>query len=366
MGCSRLVPLLVPALLLADEARACTPDPCAGVQAFVDLKRASDRDIPVDGVALFQANWFGDIAMLPLLEGLSLTVTREGLAVDGALEGTDIPGTLVWRPAGPLVPEAVYEVTGTYANAPEVAGVCAPAVVDFKFEFTAGPAEASPLGAAELRERTSWMDFPFDDLASLACCDGALPRADDNCGVVSLSWTEGQCTATLSFKRYKVELWLDVPEADEASYGQWLYTLREGGEALWTARDPRFIRYLTEPACYVFERRSLISGEVVADDERCFGEDLEDFPNDQPIDPHIALGDACSGELYACDIVDGRWDPDHCRAWTPTMPLEQLAAGRGACAVAEDPGALPWLLGAWLCLTRGSARRRRSSSRRGC
>lgn len=371
----RLVLLAAAALLLADEADACTPDPCAGVLAFIDLKRASDLDIPTDGVALLQANWFGDIALLPLLPGLAVTVTLggegSGEEVEGQLEETDIPGTLLWRPAEPLVPEATYVLRGTYENAEEVAGVCAPRLVEFTTEFKAGPDPTLPLLAPDVRTRTEWQDFPLTDLGSLACCDGAVPRAEDYCGVTSLSWTEGQCTTTVARKLYKVDLWIDVEEEDEPSYGQWMYTLREDGAAVRASLTPRFTRYLTEPACYEFEMRSLISGAVFSGEETCFGEALVDFEEEQPIDPHQALGDSCSGPLYTCDIVDDRWDRDHCRSWTPTGKLEILQARKSACAVhdgsdgSDGSGGLPWLLGAWLIFTRGSDRRRRSSSRRG-
>lgn len=361
---SSLVLLTAAALLVADEAAACTPDPCAEVLAFVDLKRASDVDIPIDGVALLQANWFGDITKLPLVPGLDVTVTLDDAEVAGTLEQTELPGTLLWRPALPLVPEATYTLTGTYENAEGVAGVCAPRMVEFKTEFKAGADPTVSLGAQAVHTRTGWEDFPVSDLEALACCDGALPRQDDYCGLIRLSWTKGKCTTTVARKRLKVELWVSVPEADEPSYGQWLYTLREAGEAPRTSRDPRFIRYLTEPACYVFEQRSLISGETFVSDEMCFGEDLEDFPDEQPIDPHLALGGSCSGQLYACDVVGDKWDRDHCREWTPTQSLAILDARKSACAVADEPAGLAWLLGAWL-FTRGSGRRRRSSSRRG-
>ncbi len=372
---SRLVLLAAAALLLADEADACTPDPCEEVLAFVDLKRASDLDIPTDGVALLQANWFGDIAMLPLLPGLAATVYLKddesgeevGEEVEGQLEETDVPGTLLWRPALPLVPEATYVLRGTYENPAEAAGVCAPQFVEFKTEFKAGADPSLPLFAPEVRTRTEFEDFPRTDLGSLACCDGAVPRAEDFCGVTSLSWTEGQCTTTVARKVYKVDLWIDVLEEEEPSYGQWMYTLREDGAAIRSSLIPRFTRYLTEPACYVFEMRSLISGVVFSGEETCFGEELVDFEDEQPLDPHQALGDSCDGPLYTCDIVGDRWDRDHCRSWTPTGKLEILQARKSACAVAGDgePGSLPWLLGAWLIFTRGSDRRRRSSSRRG-
>lgn len=369
---SRPVLLVAAALLVPDHADACTPDPCADVLAFVDLKRATDLDIPTDGVALLQANWFGDIDMLPLLPGLEVAVAIKiddevGEQIEGQLEETDIPGTLLWRPVDPLVPEATYELRGTYENAAEVAGVCAPQLVEFSTEFKAGPAEALQLLAPAVLTQTRWEDFPLTDLGSLACCDGAVPRAEDNCGVTSLSWTEGQCTTTVARKVYQVDLWIEVEEEDEPSYGQWMYTLREDGEAIRASLTPRFTRYLTEPACYVFEMRSLISSAVFSGEETCFGEELMDFESVQPLDPHQALGDSCDGPLYTCDIVDDRWDRDHCRSWTPTGDLDILLARKSACAVAGegDAGELPWLLGAWLIFTRGSDRRRRSSSRRG-
>jgi hypothetical protein len=340
-------------LALADAAAACLPDPCAGVaSAFVGLALADeDAQVPVDGVLVLQANWFGELPAEALIAGLELEVVHEGSAVAGALAATELPGVVVWRPAAPLLPDATYRVSGRFTNPQGVPAECAAAEVELELEFLAAPGPAEPLTPPSLSAEVEYEEYPVDELDALVCCDGAYPEEHAVCGVDhGRVWSRGRCAPSRTRARLRVDL-RAASAVGGATTRQTVRTLYEDGEEVGTRLGGRFIRVLRGPACFTVEQRSLATGEAVVSAPVCVSADGVSL-GDRPVDPRDELAGACAGELYVCDIADGRrWDADACAAWRPPPDLDADAA---CGCVGADPG--PGLL----VLLLGPRRRRRS------
>lgn len=344
-------------IALPDAASACTPDPCAGVVAFAGLEPVSEAEVPIDGVVILQADWFGELEPPTLLDGLSLSVSRDGAAVAGALESTDLPGVLLWRPAAPLVPGATYTASGSFANGGGVPGECAAAEVEVGFEFTAAAGPAEPLADPEITAWAEYVDFPIVALDTLVCCDDAMPREQRVCGIShGLAWSQGKCAPARTRALLRVELRAAI-EVGEATAAQWVWTLEQDGKQVATGFQARFTRYLAAPACFTVVLRSLATGEARAAEEQCFGQDVVEPLGEVPLDPRERLADACTGALYTCAAEGGAWDPEACAPWTPE---ERPGGARTGCARGG-----PVLAGGWLGLWMLPRRRRARARRRG-
>lgn len=323
------------AIAIADHAAACTPDPCADVVAFTTLEPALDVEVPFDGVLVMQANWFGELETPDLLTGLSLTVRRADLVVAGAIESTDIPGLLVWRPAEPLQPGEVYAVTGSLANTSDVPTVCAATEVQVDFEFTTTTEPAEPLVAPVVKPSVQYDATPLFRLDTLACCDDATPSEPEYCGISNgPTWSRGMCTPTLARARITVQL--RVPsDVGEATAGQWVRTLIQDGAVIRSTLGTSFTRNLTEPTCFAIEQRSLATGETLTSEPQCFTEDMVQPIEDVALDPLETLAGPCVSDPYICEVVDGAWNMDACTTVVPPSS--------GGCSVGDPDAALGWL-----------------------
>lgn len=330
-------------VVAADDAAACTPDPCAGTDAFVDLARVGQEDdiqIPTDGVVVMRAQWFGDLEPDALLAGLSLTVLLDGDPVAGAVEWIGRPGltnVALWRPAEPLAPEATYEALGTFTNLEGVPAECAAARVDVGFTFTttAGPAE--PLPAPVVWSSSSTTESPLYELGSLICCDGAMPVLQNVCDIdQGVTWSEGTCVSATNRTRLDVTLGV-ASVLDTASSGQWMRTLYQDGEEVTSTLSQNFSRDLREPACFTVEQRSLATGESFLAEERCFGDDVTVPLGDVRINPSDQLHALCNGEPYVCGADDAPWAPERCMPWE-LLPDPDAAPETGCgCTTTRTP-----------------------------
>ncbi|MBK7824985.1 hypothetical protein [Nannocystis sp.] len=350
-------------VLLADEAAACTPDPCAGTTAFVGLQRVGagvdvNVDVPIDGVLVLQAQWFGEVTAAQLVDALTLLVSADGELVDGSVEAIDRPGMtdiLLWRPAELLRSETTYTVNASYLNGDDVPGECAAKQVDIPLEFTTTAGKAEPLAAPKVWSDSSYGDSPLMALDSMVCCDGAYPVAQELCDIPQgLAWTKGKCVPTMS------RAWLSASMGvasilDNPTAAQWARTLYQDGDEVETSLKQSFTRSLTEPACFTIIQFSLATGESITSEERCVGEDLILPLGDLPLDPTPMLAELCEDTPYICEANDDGWVPERCRPWP--LPATQPEPASTGCSVGE-PGAGLGLLALLLVV-----RRRRGSSR---
>ncbi|MBL9106762.1 MAG: hypothetical protein JNL82_37960 [Myxococcales bacterium] len=338
---SRRWPVLavLPALLAADRASACTPDPCAGVLAFVGLTQVDDLEVPTDGVLLMQAAWFGELEAAALVAGLTLTVRRGDAEVAGTVEATELTGVLLWRPQQALAPGEAYAVTGRFTNPAGVPAVCAAAEVEVAFEFRAAPGPAEPLVAPELRVTDELDESPRFELDNLVCCDGAMPAEQAVCAVDhGLVWSQGQCAAATVRARVKTELAVTV-RAGEATAGQWVRALYTDGQRGRATLGRRFTRYLAAPTCFVVEQRSLATGESLLSEETCVEADVPE--TDVAIDPYVALAERCEGPLYTCEVAGAAWDDEACAPWPEPPPERRVQVG---CELGGGPAGAAGLL----------------------
>ena len=333
-------------LALADEAAACTPDPCAETTAFVGLQRVGagvggEADVPIDGVLILQAQWFGELTAELLLGALTLEVRADGELVEGTVEAIDRPGmtdTLLWRPAELLRPETTYTVDATYLNADDVPSVCAAKQVEIPLEFKTTAGKAVPMTPPQIWSDSSYSDSPVMALDSLICCDGAFPVAQELCDIPQgLAWSEGKCVPTRSRARLGATMGvaeiLDLPTA-----AQWARTLYENGEEVDTTLGQSFSRSLLEPACFTIVQYSLSTGESFMSEERCIGDDLSMPLGDLLLDPTPMLAELCEDTPYICEANDDGWVPDRCRPWPlPAREPEPEPASASGCRV-DEPG----------------------------
>ncbi|HEY8376671.1 MAG TPA: hypothetical protein VIK91_09295 [Nannocystis sp.] len=359
---------VLPGVLLPDRGEACAPDPCQGVVAFAGLELAEDVAVPLDGVVVLQAYWFGDYSNQELIEGLVLDVEHAGAPVAGALEATEIGGVLVWRPAEPLVAGGGYRIRGSFRNPPGVPKVCAAAEVEVDLEFVVADEPATPVKGAGLYATERIEEVPRDDLESLVCCDGAMPYVQEVCGIDhGLAWSEGACVTAQADRRLRVDL-RDLIQLDEVTESQWMRTLFQNGKLVGRTLGTRFTRYITERTCFAVELRNLATGEVFVSSQECAGE-LAGSLDEVVIDPLPILNRACEGAPYTCAVVDGAWDPEDCTPWESaeesgeeraTPPLAPGLVGCTCAAGGAAPGLWPvlsWPLLSWLLLLRRRARR---------
>lgn len=345
-------------VLLPERGEACTPDPCQEVVAFAGLELADEVAVPVDGVVVLQAYWFGSYSNQELVDGLQLVVERAGAPVAGTLEVTEIGGVLVWRPAEPLAAGETYQITGTFKNPAGVPRVCAAAVIEVNLEFVVadGPAEPVEKAALYVSERVD--EVPRDDLEALVCCDGAMPYEQVVCGIGhGFAWSEGLCVAAQAERRLRVDI-RNLRGVDEGA-GQWVMTLIRDGQPNGVTLGTRFTRYVTEWTCFAIELRNLATGEVLVSDEQCAGETLE-MSDAVVLESLAILRNACESEPYTCAVADGAWDPEVCMPWETDeeipYPRPALAPIGCACATGGGESGLALLL-PWLLLGRRRARR---------
>lgn len=325
-----LAALVVP----VDEAAACSPNPCVDVRLWYSLQPVNAERVPTDGVLVLQGGNFGDAP----ISDIALTVTRDGIPVDGALEATDVAGVLVWRPAAPLQAGA-HVVTGTVENPDEFTYCQDDLALDFEFMAeVVQPIALTPIAVTATEEVSV---APMNELASLACCEGVIPETvEDSCGGVSPGYKSGECAPTRGTGTLAVELTTASTLPDAAAV-QVVYVLKVDGAAVATASDPKFSWRASAPFCTVIEATQLATGEKLATDEQCHGEAVADQLGDQEIDPTLAT--TCTGPLQTCQVdpATQAWDADDCSPWA--ADAEKAGCGCNDAAAPDGWAALALL-----------------------
>lgn len=351
-------------------------DPCADLTGWIDIAVLSSGTIPADGVLLLQGAVQGG---QPALKTVSVTVTTGGEPVAGAIEATDLPGAVIWRPTAPWTPGATYQISGAATN-PDADGECLTAELPLSGEVVIDTAPASAVSPVEVAGVELLKLQPEISLSSLVCCAGAGPQQNpgdcDNPG--SIQFDPDQCTPSRGDGFFDLTL-TGSPAAEGPVAQQVLYALKIDDAPAGMSVAPMFgLGSLTQPVCAAIDVIDLGSGTVVAGAKKCFGETLVDKLGPQTVDPGATL--VC--ELQHCETNangDG-WDLDHCSPFDPSDPpttgvtdaggdagdSSDGAEGgqdgdKGACACDAALGPGPGLL-ALLGLL-GFTRRRRRASR---
>jgi MYXO-CTERM domain-containing protein len=361
--------LAVPDVALAEPGACGDPyyDPCLQFSGWTALELAAGGTIPADGVLVLQGAVQGEPPPGP--DSVTLEVTEAGAPVAGALEATDLPGLLVWRPAAAWTPGATYQVVGAAQN-PAEAGECLPAGLPIAGEVTIDAAPVAALTPVELSGAEDFQTIPLAGLQSIACCPGASPTVDIvDCGQSGgLSYDPAQCAATQGFGYLDLAL-EGTPAVAGPTAQQVVYVLRGDGVPEAHASSPAFaLAGLAGPTCAAIDAVDLGSGALVPGVEACFGEAFADQFGEQPLDPTEVL--AC--DPVVCQATSEGWDVTMCSPWDGDtgVPTEGGPGGAGeggdtsgqdgekACACDASRGPGPGLLALVGALALARRRRR--------
>lgn len=299
-------------------AEACSLDPCYDLAWIAAVEPVNHAAVANDGVLVLQADMGGQSAFADLAAALTLEVTREGQPVPGALENTDVPGVLIWRPGEPLLAGATYDVAGSFKNTAEAAEFgCGQAELPLAFEFAAVDA-AEPLAVPTVAAEAAAIILESRELADLVCCDGAFPEVLE-CGGADVYWNEGACAANKGVGWLDLQVTATSPLAP-ATAAMLATSIRVGDVEVYRGLAPQHTLRRDAPTCIVVEQFLLSTGEKIAAAEQCLGADLIDDLGPQLLDPAVVLADQCTGPLYTCEIVDGfpvMWDETKCTDLDP-------------------------------------------------
>lgn len=312
----RVAALPVVALGAPEEAEAAVnascPGPygyCYGYPGWTEFALLSGGAIPADGVLVLQGSWRG--LEQPGPETIALTVTADGMPVAGAIEVSQFPGIVIWRPEAAWTPGAMVTITGAATNAkssPECLEAELPVVGEVTIEAEPGAALAAvDIDAVEMFELV-----PTISLETLACCAGVTPTLlGGGCySEPSVDFDPSQCTPIAATGILQLTL-TGTPAATGPVEQQVVYVLRvEGVDEVSFA--PMFGR--TEqaaPVCAAIDAVDLGTGMAVKGAEECFGAAFVDQVGAQALDPAAALD--C--QPFTCEVDDynyQQWDLDEC------------------------------------------------------
>jgi MYXO-CTERM domain-containing protein len=291
-------------------------DPCDAFSGWVDLAVVSTGKIPIDGVLVLQGAFQNDA---PGPESVTLSVTTGDEPLAGTIEATEVPGTLIWRPDSAWVAGATYLISGTATNA-DADGECLPLALPLAGQVTIDAAPASELSPVIVDGMEIEQFSPDIDLATLVCCEGAMPSVNpgDCSSNGSINYDPAQCTPSHGTGYFDLTLTgAPVPMGPVAQ--QVAFRLNAPDQPPQKSLVPMFgLSFLTAPICVSIDLIELASKEVVAGPEKCFGEGLVAKLGPQSIDASEVLGCA----LQTCEPngnSDG-WDPDSCEPYDPSDP----------------------------------------------
>lgn len=379
----RAIPLLAVALAPEDALAAqdinisCGEpyyDTCSLQSGWIDIAVLSAGKIPADGVLLLQGATQGGP---PPVESISLEVTTDGVALAGAVELTDLPGTVIWRPAMPWTAGATYQIAGTATNA-EADGVCLSKELPIAGEVVIDAAPAPALQPVEISGVEMLQLVTNVTLETLACCPGVSPQANfgdcDNPG--SVDYDSTQCAPTQAIGYFDVTV-TGAPAVEGPVAQQVVYVLNVEDGPPQHSLAPMFgLNFYGEPVCAAIDVLDLGSGALVPGAKKCFGEAFVDQLGPQTIDPTATL--ECAPQTCAVNSNGDAWDLEMCAPFDPsnpptTGPTESDGSGasggsegsdtsgqdgeKQACACDATPSPGPLLLGLLGLL--GLTRRRR-------
>lgn len=322
---ARAIPLLAVALAPVDALAAqdinisCGEpyyDTCSLQSGWIDISVLSAGKIPADGVLLLQGATQGN---LPGADSVSLTVATDGVPLAGAVELTDLPGTVIWRPATAWTAGATYQITGTATN-PEADDVCLSKELPISGEVVIDTAPAAALQPVEISGVEMLQSVTNVTLETLACCPGVSPQANfgdcDNPG--SVDYDASQCAPTQAFGYFDVTI-TGAPAAEGPVAQQVVYVLNADNGVTQSSLAPMFgLNFYSEPVCAAIDVLDLGSKTLVPGTKKCFGEALVDQLGPQTIDPGATL--ECAPQTCAVNTNGDGWDLEMCTPFDPSNP----------------------------------------------
>lgn len=304
---------------LASNGAAACPAPnapdCQALDFWFDLTPTNAALIPADGVLVLRGRHHGG-ADEPWLDKIEIEVTRDGVAVAGALETTAQQGVLVWRPAAPWEPGAAYSMKGSLTN-PPIDPSCflgGSEEVLFAAELQIAAMNGAALGPTHYTAMSHFDAAPEVALATVACCAGVLPEYYDasGCGDFGVFWEDGACAPTVSHGTLTVQF-TGEPAAKGPAGNQLVYRLKVDDEVYASDDLPSFVAVTEAPFCAVIEAEDLAGGKITTSEEQCFGQDIADQLGVFPLDP----SDAFDCELQQCAVLGDTWDANKCMPFVP-------------------------------------------------
>lgn len=315
----RTISLAVPVAgvaLLPERAEACSPDLCYDVDVWVDLKPLNAAAIPIDGVLVLQGAQSGGSPDAEWLAKIDLTVTRDGQPIAGALETSPIDDVLIWRPAAPLEPGAVYDVAGALHNGPVDPPYCGEEELPLAFQFFADAAPSATLTPPKTGASEQLLTSHGNSLTDLVCCDDAFPFEYGNCGFYDIDWDAGHCAWLNGTGTLQVSVTVDsgLPAPTRAITTRALVV---DGNTLAPRLSDNLSRSAQQPFCTQVKLQNLATGETAISPQVCHGDALVEQLGPQLLDIGPELAEKCSAPAYVCEVAaDGtEWDPSKCTPW---------------------------------------------------
>lgn len=345
---------------LPDDARAEVP--CDTIDHWTRLVPLNPYMVPTDGILLVSVRGYDGTEGSDddALARLTVTVTLDDVPITGAIETTDVAGTIAWRPDGALMPGGYYVVHAVLNNSAESdAAACAPDLLDSLFTMIVEHEPTTPLTPPTLSTDSRVRELLFQGLDSLACCDGARPIDPPDLGSASgqVYWKAGHCASIRGWTYLDVSV--DVEHGlPPASAGVVALRFVEDGEPgpftqelderQWFARE--------RPFCQRVELKNMATGATVSSEEVCHGQGVAGLGTHE-VDATAELEEHCRGAAQTCEIVEAvevgqtvsTWDLDRCVPW----PGETDGSNTGSGCMINPHGA------GWIVLLALCRRRRR-------
>jgi MYXO-CTERM domain-containing protein len=321
-------------------AEACQPDPCEWTDEWLEFELLHDR-LATDGVLVFAASRASSATTDPsdTLPYVSVIVGGPGAGpVSGALEYDAAFGVVLWRPDAPLTPETEYSVSMRVDNS----GLreqyptgflegCAPDFEDSAVATTG----AGPLGELSLPGASTSLSVQgtpiLGDLATLVCCDAAMPESQYSC-FQEVYWSTGHCEGTTEVRRLVVDYAFDWSAFEPEQLGNVAVRLVSDDGQIRSGRPGTLSLSMSPdvPICVTVEAVDLTSGATLVSRQECFGEDAGPL-GVVAVNPSDALDAACEGEPYVCALDPSMtaWDPEACMPWEDEGGTDDGGTGDG-------------------------------------
>lgn len=322
MRCSLLLAsLCLPLIsLLPRSAEACIPgDECNISDKWQHLELIT-TNVGTDGVLLFdgrRGHEGGTMSDADALQYLHAEVLADGQPIAGAFAVVDGWPGVIWRPDAPLPAGASLSVSVSVDNeqVPDEAG-CIVSELDLgplPVQVSDGPTPA--LDDVSFNATSTYFVEPAIELDSLVCCDEAYPQAYEECGTV-VGWSAGKCAATKGRGRLATEWTVDLEQlpAELAGSVSWKIVAGDGDHPahasakVWSVHGEQVI-------CAHIEVRNHVTGDVLALEEQCFGEEHADELGLIDLDASTELEGVCTDQPYVCEVDGDAWDPNACEPY---------------------------------------------------
>ncbi len=297
-------------------------DPCDEVPGWIEFSLLSSGTIPADGVLVLQGAWRG--AQPPGPDTVALTVTVDDAPVAGAVEATQFPGLVIWRPAAAWTAGATATIGGGATNE-GADGECLQASLPVSGEVMIAADPGEGLVPVDISGVEMVTLVPTISLETLACCPGEAPQEQssgcDEDGAVSFD--PMKCAPFAGTGIMQLTL-TGTSAAVGAVDQQVVYEFVVGGQKVGFSFAPMLgLDGLQAPLCAAIHAVDLGTGATVEGMEECFGEDVAEQLGPQVLDPLATL--SCDPQV--CEVLWPSWDLEKCTPYGGGGGGETLTGG---------------------------------------